>query len=271
VMQVECPKESKPGDQITVVIPDAGAMIVVVPPGAQPGKPFAVQVPMTQAPTQAVTAVRAVTIEAVPNVLPASAGYSAPSAPAAQAAPAASAVKAATADLDLLASKQMAEPTDFLSGETPQKAAAAPDDLLDLTTTPVPVVPDPADRGTPPGLLSDPAADVTVVADTPSVDQARLAAVADIAALYAQSPKQRSSPTAGLEASPPEVTTAEAADKFAALAALDGQPLVDSPPHQLVPEAIPGASEPKERFQELQDSLITGFNDSYKEKDDRSL
>lgn len=270
VMQVECPAGKKPGDMITVELPSTERMIVAIPHGAQPGKPFAIQLPMNmmQVPTQdmpppaipgipaTATALEAVkTVKSTPVTPP---GKDTPVSPPGKGYPATSAAQPSAAqpispktpvaksqDMDLLSAPvEATAPADLLTGEVsaPSATSTKPVELMDL---------------------SKEASVPQVVDSTPQ--QATLAV--DLGALYAESAPEPQEESSGSSAVACQEENAENSDKFAALKALDGK-LSETPTQPaLALEAVPGASEPNESFQALQDSLITGFSDSFKPKD----
>jgi hypothetical protein len=265
VMQVECPAGKKPGDMITVELPSTERMIVAIPHGAQPGKPFAIQLPMNmmQVPTQdmpppaipgipaTATALEAVkTVKSTPVTPP---GKDTPVSPPGKGYPSTSAAQpispktpvAKSQDMDLLSAPvEATAPADLLTGEVsaPSATSTKPVELMDL---------------------SKEASVPQIVNSTPQ--QATLAV--DLGALYAESAPEPQEESSGSSAVACQEENAENSDKFAALKALDGK-LSETPTQPaLALEAVPGASEPNESFQALQDSLITGFSDSFKPKD----
>jgi len=257
VMQVTCPADTKSGDAITVVVPGTGQSIVVqVPPGVEAGQPFAVQIPPP------------------------------PEAPAAPAAPLSPAAAGPTARLRQLqaAKKSPAEGyvadspaaapliTDLLTGESPSPEPAAQQEMVGASVTTGAMWEQnclPADLFAL-STAEDMDGHLLVNSANASSDTSNMKPALDWSALY------QDSQCLALVPVPPaaEVKSAEASvkttDKFAALELLDE--LVDSPPRQpaLSADSIQslGASEPPESFQALQASLLTGFSDSYKPRED---
>lgn len=264
VMQVTMPPDTKAGDKIMVVVPATGQQLVVdIPPGVQPGQPFAVNTAPPPCPGMPGT------MPMPPPIMGYVAGPS--GSPPQAAAPPPVAVQEISVEAPMIDIQEKAAPapaapaaapapmTDLLGEVSPEKpattAAAEPSREANVLDD---IFPNEAStKG-----LNEHVDPVAIEGRTSSVSSAQLAE------LY------RESPLLGPQASPtsPKVSEetkdlVESCDKFAALMCLEADASPEKP-DVLSPSAVPGASEPPESFQAMQDSLLTGFSDSFKPPDD---
>lgn len=299
VLTVQCPPDLRPGDTMRVVIPDTGqSMDVSIPPGVLPGQPFAVmrgqmvteeerrmERRISELEAQKMDAVakedydaakqiklevdklrasiaaarlesaspKAATMPGGYGTSPSSAADAGVQSPkvcrAAQPVPAGSPGLPPVADLLALdgADYALMEPASIAQAADASEQSPAvnmhglDNELFIAQAAPVLEV-----------QTAAPASNETTAtpAAAPAFTESQVAsACLDLSALY--------------EASEPLAEVAPALPEDEAGATVAGS-IVDVDVFALTPEAVPGASEPKESFQKLQESLLTGFSDSFK-------